>query len=379
MDQGNPVNISKKRKNLEIDYNEVSARRIKTGEMLQKNIFAIDASANQVIRSSSITPELVYADAFAGVVNVISPLHHDLGDVENDSEEVDGNLISAHQSIHPKEYNPVDSLIYLVMNGEESLAEEMIKTNQELLLKKGSVADPAGRVFDDITAFQYALWARDWYMWEMMLPYMDIAEASEQYDCIVKHGTSHGHQFDFSPLIKTIQDYVRSFNEKSYEEHDQHWGNEVGDEQRLLPMHVVQEYCRTDRSFASYPDFSEGVRGKEFKVDMYYNDAWHYNLEFKPSYWFPTDGVQEECEGGNQRLGWLGASSWDSSSTESYVGRCPCRGGGISKAKDSTYTWKALPDRDLSSIQNLSDAREEQFEELGKILSNAAVPSAISP
>jgi hypothetical protein len=63
-------------------------------------------------------------------------------------------------------------LFHHIDQSRNNKAEALIKENPAILLKNGTGKDPAGRTFENITAFQYALWALDWYMWEMMLPHM---------------------------------------------------------------------------------------------------------------------------------------------------------------------------------------------------------------
>jgi len=208
--------------------------------------------------------------------------------------------------------NEVNKLINLVMKGEETKAKTLIKNHPEILLQKGTGKDPAGRTFENITAFQYALWALDWYMWEMMLPHMDTSKAREQYDALMIYGTEYGKQFDFNPLIEAIQTYIDKFDNWDKDQCRKHWGIEVGGAQRLLPMHVVQEYCRTDRSFDPCPNFSEGARGTRFTVQILSKSFERFfpNKEFTSSDWFSSElgwtrGGSEICYGGISRVGYI--------------------------------------------------------------------------
>ena len=51
-----------------------------------------------------------------------------------------------------------------VVKGEQRQAEEMLKKNRYLALASGTVTDHADRSFNNITGFQYAVWALDWHM-----------------------------------------------------------------------------------------------------------------------------------------------------------------------------------------------------------------------
>ena len=91
----------------------------------------------------------------------------------------------------------VNKLLDHVMRGEQDEAEQMIKANPQLLNHKGAGKEfHNGREFKSITPFQYALWALDWYMWVMMIVYMDLSEARSQLEELESRGTEHGKQFD---------------------------------------------------------------------------------------------------------------------------------------------------------------------------------------
>ena len=45
------------------------------------------------------------------------------------------------------------------MNGQQEQAEALLMTNSVYARMRGSITDLAGRKFENITGFQYALWA----------------------------------------------------------------------------------------------------------------------------------------------------------------------------------------------------------------------------
>ncbi|WP_078767312.1 hypothetical protein [Legionella maceachernii] len=59
------------------------------------------------------------------------------------------------------------------------------------LTAKNDVEDYSGRCFKNISAFQYALWARDWHLWERMLKALDEAYAraltTEEWEALPEH------------------------------------------------------------------------------------------------------------------------------------------------------------------------------------------------
>lgn len=181
----------------------------------------------------------------------------------------------------------VARLLQHVAFGEQEQAEKMLQSTPGLLLHKGNVTDYSRRTFHSITAFQYALWALDRHMWTMILKYLPREEATKQlHDHVYNQKDSY---YDFAPLINALQTYVDNCDDWTDDEHSQHWIKVVGGAQRLVPVHVVNEYCREDRSFGLLPQFNEGhlPRGVTF-----YN-----HLTGSGPTWFPltSKGLGVDC------------------------------------------------------------------------------------
>ncbi len=159
----------------------------------------------------------------------------------------------------PMDAKALKQLLQYVAEGEQDKAEVMIQKDKNLLLHAGTVTDLSGREFKGITAFQYALWAMDWHMWKMIQKYLPEEQQREQFEVLETKGTSHGKHFSLQPLIGALQVYVD--NAEKVWKYDQratnHWCKVVGGAQRGVPAHVVNEYCREDRSFDPCPAFTE--------------------------------------------------------------------------------------------------------------------------
>ena len=159
----------------------------------------------------------------------------------------------------PVDQKTLGQLLWLVAEGEQDQAEALIQKDKNLLLHAGTVTDLSSREFKGITAFQYALWALDWHMWKMIQKYLPEWQQREQFGALEMRGTAHGKHFSLQPLIGTLQTYVD--NAEKVWKYDQraadHWCKVVGGAQRQVPAHVVNEYCREDRSFEPCPAFTE--------------------------------------------------------------------------------------------------------------------------
>ncbi len=159
----------------------------------------------------------------------------------------------------------VNRFVQHVAYGEQDEAEEMLKREPKLALGNGNCKDHAGREFKGITGFQYALWALDWHMWEMIRGYLDrVDPQSAAIQCQAQESLTsaqgHGAHFSFEPLVnayKTYMDHYDGFCAASnWKGLKQLWVHGVGGAQRDVVAHVAQEYCHPGRSFYLVPDFT---------------------------------------------------------------------------------------------------------------------------
>ena len=181
----------------------------------------------------------------------------------------------------------VAKLLKHVGRGEQELAIEMVKKNPKLLLKKGKLTDYAGKVFDTITAFQYAVWALDRHMWEAFLPYLTKDNICGQLQEL-ENNHQNGQVYDFNHLVKALENYsamVCTFSPDS-NRIARLW-EVVSIEQNNVPAHVANEFCREDRNspFKKIPDFKETILPRSLKVnkllDPKSNISWYKSLDGK--------------------------------------------------------------------------------------------------
>lgn len=147
----------------------------------------------------------------------------------------------------------VNQLLLHVARGEQDQAEALLRQDRTLALHKGQVIDYSERMFKNISAFQYALWALDWHMWKMILKYLPHEQAVKQLQEHEAQGTEYGTYYDFKPLIRALQDYVHKCATWDDVQREHHWVKMVGGAQQFVPAHVANEYCRLDRAFLEKP------------------------------------------------------------------------------------------------------------------------------
>jgi hypothetical protein len=272
-------------------------------------------------------------------------------------------------SLDPKQ---VTQVLTYVTESQQSEAETLLKKEPYLALTYGTVTDPGERTFKRITAFQYAVWALDWHMWEMMLKHFKdehFALAAEQYKELNEQGTEHEKTFSLVPLVEALKafpgdrfiypladtpyDTIRK-DKKKLED----WRDVVGGLQKRLPLHVINEYCRTDRSFDPTPTFEEKELPRE-KAGRY--DWIHWNRKKEPdgeTYKFTLGG-----RGGDWI--WIRASYreiYPYTNLEQFQ----------KWTQDSAYDLIVFIDRyfekDSIALMALNNKRTQQKNELGQLL-----------
>jgi hypothetical protein len=163
------------------------------------------------------------------------------------------NMPMATTSLNPSILiNPENKLMQFLKHiglGEQDEAEAMLKINPSLSLIKSDLTDLAGRDFKQITGFQYALWALDWHMWEMLKTYLPLETVYKQLSEIEKGVwvKEYGSVASWQKLIDALQEYLDNYNNWTDIECRTYWTQKVGGEQLILPAHVIQEYCRPDK------------------------------------------------------------------------------------------------------------------------------------
>src|SRR3990167_4985391 len=185
-------------------------------------------------------------------------------------------------------------------------AKELLQKSPEFLLERSNVTDWAGRTFKNITAFEYALWAKDFKMIEMMLgcipetPEGDEIRAKllEQYKHVTAPtyaggGLTYTHTYErpnldalgipdgtvstvteehtenhfySTQLCAAYQDYDTHFDNnvdgsaRTWPQRDAYWTKLIGKLQRLLPVHILQRYCDPNTPFYPLPQFNSGFK-----------------------------------------------------------------------------------------------------------------------
>lgn len=190
-------------------------------------------------------PEQQTLFSLVATSSISSPAQALIFSMESHLEDTVSSITMPHQKL-AKFLNHIGS-------GEQDQAEDMLKQYPGLSLKFGDLTDCSKREFKKISAFQYALWALDFHMWQMILKYLPVEEAIKQINSS-KHGTwlkTKQTQVNWQKLIDALQIYIDNYNVWSYQQLKDYWSQKVGGAQLSLPAHVINEYFHPLRTFYS--------------------------------------------------------------------------------------------------------------------------------
>ncbi len=193
-------------------------------------------------------------------------------DPEQKERKIDRTRISVYPNYNSLQFyknifNDVRKFINIVVSGNQNTAETFLTSieNQKqlsiILSKKTSVTDNSGRQFRELTAFQYALWALDIGMWQMMLKYIPSEVAKTQIIDLEKNGVYYkkadgiivkGEEiFDYSVLLYVYDEYCRGHYD-SYPRDAYDLWKKIAKEQRMVPAHFANFFCGNQSHHFSY-------------------------------------------------------------------------------------------------------------------------------
>ncbi|MDP3269694.1 MAG: hypothetical protein Q8M40_11720 [Legionella sp.] len=221
------------------------------------DIFKIlkDFPSNQVfIYNSPILLDKIKFDFFALPDEI--KLH-----VARHLHESDGNSLAKTSSFSLALFKPhsiVNQLLNHVACNNSVQVNRLLAKYSDLWSGRGTVKDCSERVFNNISAFEYAVWAKDSVMLAHMLNSIPPGERANvypilwsQYEAVKASGVSYvfngvtiteSHINVENTLIDALSNFLFLYKNNMKSESAEYWVNSVGRSQKLMPLHIVDEY-----------------------------------------------------------------------------------------------------------------------------------------
>lgn len=166
----------------------------------------------------------------------------------------------------------IQQLLQSVILGKQKSVQKFLTKYPNSLTERATVTDCSGRIFSEISAFEFAIWALDVrYMVNMMVDCLPddatglkiAIRLKEQYERVTQHGVTYKlngetiteTHFDLSKLINVLQTFRGNFARWTEEQQEEYWCTTVGLEQFYLPAHMMQHYYDTP-TFVPPPSFT---------------------------------------------------------------------------------------------------------------------------
>ena len=145
------------------------------------------------------------------------------------------------------------ALLKWVTEGQLVEVEKCLKKNPTLGLGTGTVTDRSERTFTNVTVLQYAAWALDAEMSELIIGYLGADNTSIQLKALAEEPerySSCGASYDYTPLVTKTQTYVENCDNWDVDKCRQYWQKEVGGEQRKCPAWLIYAWSEGGENVA---------------------------------------------------------------------------------------------------------------------------------
>jgi len=211
------------------------------------------------------------------------------------------------------------ALLKWVTEGHLVEVEELLKKNPKLALAAGTVTDLSDRMFIGITVFQYAAWALDIEMCEVILKYLAGPIAAVQLKALETHPdvySVYGAHYDFTSLINKTQTYMQGSAKGNWDQREKYWQKEVGGAQRQCPAWLVYMWCEEGKDVAWAKQYQSFTR-QYAKAHI----NWWWTKEFNGgkgvgSTWGAQRGKKDRVHADQKALGIERPGYWNFSSDD---------------------------------------------------------------
>ncbi len=175
----------------------------------------------------------------------------------------------------------------LIVQNKVTSAEDMLRKKPSLTRQSSCITDPTRRIFNNITGFQYACWAKAPHMCEMLKKYMTPADTSNQITRLKQATYPHNDNYNFLEMLEQYSQFIDYIDDTSI--HTQPLVDEISSImhkisilQRQMPVHIIQTiYLRPQHPGKQLPTI------ENFNDDIFFGEGQTHTPEswlFDPEY-----------------------------------------------------------------------------------------------
>lgn len=146
--------------------------------------------------------------------------------------------------------------------GRRLEAESLFKAFPALLLWRGKLTDIAKKTYENITAFEYAVKAKDSYFARKVVNFIETYQGNDRREVAEDLLEQFDRSFSKERLasvngfIEASNTWCTTYPKRTWSEIDKHFILDVGESQTHFEAHILQRYCNLG-SFDSMPQFNE--------------------------------------------------------------------------------------------------------------------------
>ena len=158
--------------------------------------------------------------------------------------------------------NLLTELLHCVGFGMRAKAKTIFMGYPELLLRRGTLTDIAKSTYEEITAFEYAVKAKDSYFVRNVINFLETYHDKDRHEIAADLLKQFDSRFSEECLasvngfIEACNAWRTAFPNRTVPEQDYHFVQDVGGSQAHFEAHILQRYCNLT-PFYPLPKFDE--------------------------------------------------------------------------------------------------------------------------
>lgn len=209
------------------------------------------------------------------------------------TEQVEATSKNVAHEINPE---ALKVIFKWVTEGHLVEVKKCLDKNPKLAFATGTIIDRSDRIFKGITILQYAAWALDIEMCNVIIPYIDQENKMIQLNALSEEPEEYGvngKQYDMGPLITHCQTYIDNYDKWSYSRCHYYWQKEVGGEQRKCPAWLIYAWSEEGQDVAWVTEnFSRGFNREydKHRLEWWFTESYYNNGRGVGSCWAVARG-----------------------------------------------------------------------------------------